>query len=245
MKSSQLFPLCFGTALAGDLISSQFLDLCLSPFKSLPFLSNPVCSGDGPNARHQEVVKHSNATTGVWTHASPCFRNGTAEYCIYSSATFAENRGISLLTTPKRAAQISQSLAFTSPEVHQGVNQDIVQTRRHRYKSIPIPGKDLGLVATEPLKVGDHIISNTVSLMIDYAAFENIPQSEMLKMQGRGVDYLPEHHRSRFLQLSTHSGAEDYLQKVEKILQTNAFDVEVEAEAETEINFYVVFNESM
>ncbi len=245
MRPSQLLTLSLAstaTALesAANLVN---IGMCRSPVHA----STPLFRDVGACSQGQDglVSQFDDEPSSLgWTHSSPCFRdtNGTSEYCAFSSATFAENRGITILTSSERARYFRQRLAFTKPEVIKGVNQDFVQDRTPVYKVVPIPGKDLGVVATKPLHRGDLIISNTASIMIDYGALEAVPPSDMLELQAAGLGHLPNEHLARILNLSTHGHIDDYLKRVEKLLATNAFDIEVGDDEED--SFYVVFPES-
>lgn len=239
MRSSQLLLLCLASASARESISNQLnIGICRSPsWPSLPLLQDPgVCSREAAASRPDLDL------ASIWTHTSPCYGNGTTEFCVYSSSTFAENRGITVLTTAQRAMYIAQKPAFTNPEVIKGVNQDLVRERELNYDLVEMPGKGIGVVAKKFLNRGDHIISNTASVIIDYAAFESVPEAEIYRLQAIGIDYLPSQHRSRFLNLSTHSQTEGYEKKVEKLLTTNAFDIEFDDDSE--YGLFVVFPES-
>jgi hypothetical protein len=240
MKARQLLPLYAALAAAKEAISSfpGAFGICRSPaHTSYPLFPDlAVCSRDGI------VSAYDGVKPSEWTHSSPCWRNGTTEFCIFSSSSFAENRGVSILTTPKRASNMARQPAFTNPEAIKGMNQDIVHDRPHVYKVVPMEGKGMGVVATRPLALGDHIMSNTASVMVDYGAFEQVPEREIQKLQASGIDYLPRAHRTRLMNLSTHSKIEGHHKLVEKILATNAFDID--NEDGEDYSFYVVFPES-
>jgi hypothetical protein len=184
-----------------------------------------------------------------WTHSSPCFRSkeNQQQYCVFSDSAFAENRGTTLVTSAKRAARLSNNPAFTDPSVTRGINQDIVRTTPAKYKVEKIEGKGMGVVATGFIGRGELIMANTVSLMFDYNAYENLERANYLELQAKAIDALPETHRQRFLDLSTHDEANfTYLEFVEKIASTNAFDIDIDPDEEDEDEengFYVVFPE--
>ncbi|TPX09823.1 uncharacterized protein E0L32_009014 [Thyridium curvatum] len=242
MRSTLFLSVCTATVLAqNSILDHSHVGICRSPLlSSLDFLfEKRICSPYGGALDNRRDEGHS-TSTGPWSH-SRCYRNGTDEFCMYTSTTFAENRGISILTTPERVAKFSKLRAFTDPKSIKDVNQDIVRTLPARYNVVPIPGKDMGVTAKQPLNRGDLIMSNTASMMIDYAAFETLPHADLQKIQAAGVDALPTAHRARFLNLSTHNPTEGYYQRVEKLLATNAFDIDVDDGGETE--FFVVFPE--
>jgi hypothetical protein len=232
---------CIVAVQANELSSRHDHGVCPLPHIPVSNWENSICNGNKTIAGSVNATLRHPTKPNPWTHNSPCYDSGSGQYCLYSSSEFAGGRGISIFSNARKAAHLLQTPAFWATRVEKHVNQDINQTTRHRYKSVTIPGKGMGLVATEPLQLGDHIMSVTASLMLDYEVFEAIPVDELRRLQARAVDVLPPDHRERFLQLSTHAGAESHIEKVDRILATNAFDVEIDDE--TGSSFYVVFNE--
>ncbi|KAL1875236.1 SET domain-containing protein 5 [Diaporthe australafricana] len=238
------FALCVAPlAVAHDISSSTPMHqagLCHSPLsRSFPLLSTPVCSNDTLITKYLSGDSHSPANR-AWTRASSCTANGTAEYCIFTSSTFANGRGIAVLTSPDRADFIANLPGFTDPELLAGENQD-EDPELSKFKMVHVPGKDMGVVATQPFQRGDHIMTFTAAIIIDYAMFDDLPEPDMHRLQAEAIDYLPSDLRGRFLNLSTHDGASGYVERVDKILRTNAFDVDVEDENTN--GLYVVFPE--
>lgn len=216
--------------------------LCHSPLsRSFPLLSTPVCSNDTLITKYLSGDSHS-PSNRAWTRASSCTANGTAEYCIFVSSTFANSRGIAVLTSPDRADYIANLPGFTDPKVLAHENRD-EDPELAKFKMVHVPGKDMGVVATQPFQQGDHIMTFTPAIVIDYAMFDELPEADMHRLQAEAIDYLPTELRGRFLNLSTHDGASGYIERVDKILRTNAFDVDVEDENTN--GLYVVFPESL
>lgn len=225
---------------------------CHSPsLDTFPLLSTPICANDTLTTKYQASARGT--PHPVWTRASSCLtattNNGTDEFCVFSSATFARGRGISVITTPQRAAFFAQLPAFdarTSEAVLRDENRDPVTTDGGAAKAPfvvqHVPGKDVGVVATRPIYRGDHLMSFTPAIVIDYGAFEGLGGEEMRALQAEAVHLLPGELRGRFMGLSTHDGASGHLERVDKILRTNAFDVDVQDEGE--YGLYVVFPES-
>ncbi|KAJ0341784.1 hypothetical protein COL922a_001878 [Colletotrichum nupharicola] len=241
MKPS-LILLGAGSTLAAlrDSISSRPDEICISSQLLAASSSNPVCRNkDGLTLSHSDEAQNplkGSATSFSWTKTSPCFKNGTdsLEFCIFHSQTYG-NKGISIITDAERAAHITRSWGFTKPESLEGTNQPL-----QKYHVAKVPGKDYGLVATVPIKRGEIIVKETASLLIDYAAFANVPPAEMKKMQAHAVDYLPFNHRSQFMNMSAHGYQGDHLSMVDKIIVTNTFDVEMD-DAKRDDDFYAVF----
>lgn len=215
--------------------------LCQSPIlRSFPLLSTPVCSNDTHITKYQASLGH-NAADRAWTRASTCTANGTEEYCVFVSTTFAGGRGIGVVTSPERADYIANLPAFTDEYALVDENKEL-DSPLLPFEFVHVPGKDMGVVATRPIYRGDHLMSFTPAMVIDYGAFDNLPNADVQRLQTEAVDRLPRTLRERFLNLSTHDGAADYLEKVDKILRTNAFDVDILDENDN--GLYVVFPES-
>ncbi|KAK3990665.1 hypothetical protein QBC44DRAFT_341776 [Cladorrhinum sp. PSN332] len=147
--------------------------------------------------------------------------------------------------TERRAAHIAKYPAFVDPDLVKNINQDLKRTIPAKYDMKEFPGKGMGLVAKEHIRRGDLVMANTVSLMIDYRAFEELPKEHYTQLQAAAVDYLPEAHREAILALSTHDGTDrTHIQRIDKIAATNAFDIDADEEDEVQDHgFYVVFPE--
>ncbi|KAK4458776.1 hypothetical protein QBC42DRAFT_276040 [Cladorrhinum samala] len=183
----------------------------------------------------------------LWTHTKPCFNSTKSELeiCVFADEKFANGRGASFVMTERRAAHVAKAPAFKDPELVKHTNQDIHRTAPAKYDMKEIPGKGMGLIAKQHIRRGDLIMANTVSLMIDYRAFEELPKEHYTQLQAAAVDYLPEAHREAILALSTHDDTDrTYIQRVDKIAATNAFDIEPDEDDEVQdYGFYVVFPE--
>lgn len=183
----------------------------------------------------------------AWTHSNQCFTSAKSgvEFCAFTDNNFADGRGTSFVMPARRADYIATSPAFTDPEVIAGVNQDLVRTIPAVYEMREFPGKGMGLVAAKPIRRGDLIMANTVSLVIDYRAFEDLPKDEYQQLQAFAVDNLPAAHRDAIMRLSTHFASDlPHVARVDKIAATNAFDIEPDADdAEQDHGFFVVFPE--
>lgn len=248
MKSSQLLPWYAASVLAKDF---AIFDLpstgeCRSSSLLGGIFKAPECSGKDLTT---EVYggQVSLSVPGEWPISSPCARNGTHEFCIYASSRFAAGRGIAVFTSPERAEQLANSPAFTDPAVT-GAIPELNAEESPKWRVEAMPGKGMGLIATKNFRVGDHIMSATPSVMIDYNVFYSLSDNQIAAMQGDGIAYLPPRHRAIFMNLSTHDAAENYVVQVAKVIQTNAFDLEESGviskrEGETE-SWYTVFPES-
>ncbi|KAK4151243.1 hypothetical protein C8A00DRAFT_17328, partial [Chaetomidium leptoderma] len=182
----------------------------------------------------------------VWTHSSPCFQGAGADepICAFTDTNFAEGRGISLVTTARRASYLATTPPLTDPDVVKGINQDLNRTIRARYEMREIPGKGMGLIATEHIMRGDPIMANTASLMIDYRAFNELSRPEYTGLQAHAVANLDRAHQTILLNLSSHDPAAaqtlPLTDLIDKIAATNGFDIDPSDDDPDQHNSYFV-----
>jgi hypothetical protein len=145
-----------------------------------------------------------------------------------------------MLTSPERADYVASLPVFRDANVLARENKD-PDPALSPLDFVHIPGKDMGVVAKRPIYRGDHLMSFTPAVVIDYGAFENLPYQDIMKLQMGMVDQLPNELKGRFLNLSTHDEAGSHNERIDKILKTNAFDIELSDE--NEYGLFVVFPE--
>ena len=182
-----------------------------------------------------------------WTHSSPCIQGDDADdpICVFTDTTFADGRGISLVTVARRAGHLATTPAFAEPDTVKGINHDLGQTPPAKYEMRELPGKGMGLIATAPIRRGDQIMANTASLMIDYRAFSELTKAQYTSLQSHAVDHLPPQHRALLLSLSTHTTSPSHLSHpdlVDKIAATNSFDIDPDSDdPDQHHSFFVLF----
>ncbi|KAL2188368.1 SET domain-containing protein [Thermothelomyces heterothallicus CBS 203.75] len=209
----------------------------------------PVCVADQRYLERQDDESGDALRQHIWTHSSPCLQGRYAEQpiCVFTDTTFADGRGISLVTTPQRARYLASKPAFTRPETVRGINQDLNRTVPAKYEMRHIPGKGMGLIATSHIRRGDLIVANTASLMIDYRAFNELSKREYTSLQAAAVSHLPSFHADRLLALSAHVTDTSHLAReelIEKIAATNSFDIDPdEDDPDQHHSFFVLFPE--
>ncbi|KAI0128394.1 hypothetical protein BJ170DRAFT_579983 [Xylariales sp. AK1849] len=248
MRAIQLLTFYAATVLAGDSIRNV-IDYGLSrPQELLGPSANPIClDGFAGPVLNEIFDEQRTVADSLWPFSTPCARNGTREYCIYSNPDFAGGRGITIFTNAARAVDIAKSSAFTDPAVFGSLDK-MNAAGSPRWRVEEVQGKGMGMIASQHLEVGDHIMSTTASVMIDYSVFSDVAEAQLLQMQVDGVNYLPPKHRATLMNLSTHDHADSYEAQVSKVLLTNSFDIQdtgiiSKTEEEEEENFYTVFPE--
>ena len=233
---------------SGSVLADGTGSICLPESEYLATGQNPLIgqeSGDSNWPCNNGTCDGSGVHR--WAHSSPCFKSTKTDhnYCVFTDNGFAEGRGTSFVTTAERADHLATYPAFTEPDTIRGMNQDLVRTLPAVYAMQEFPGKGMGLVAKSDIRRGDLIMANTVSLMIDYRVFDDLPDDEWMELQALAVDHLPGPHRSTLMNLSTHNAGDlPHHERVNKITTTNAFDIDAgEGDEEQDSGFFVVFPE--
>ncbi|KAK3905518.1 SET domain-protein 5 [Staphylotrichum tortipilum] len=174
------------------------------------------------------------ASKGIpWTQPLYCATIEVAEkFCVYSSSTFNDGSGISLIAKPETAAGVV------------GVIQDPMpawRSRRHiapsgcpriklddlSYTVIPVPGKGLGVVATRRITQLETIMTSFPAIIADNELFpsdEDERPARADRLFQRALDQLPD--QERFLSLARSKG--EGVHPVDDVIRTNAFGITVD-----------------
>ncbi|KAJ4344132.1 hypothetical protein N0V95_006336 [Ascochyta clinopodiicola] len=156
-----------------------------------------------------------------WTFWPECFsnENTTDAYCLFSDQSFANGRGIFIVTTEPLAYSMLQKQAFQDPSsLHRSNQYANPPFEQHEF---PIKGR--GLVANKTLFRGDQIFASTPLLITDPDAYKLV-EPERLDLLYRGVESLPEASRKLFWELLDHFKGDP----VDDRINTNNFEVEVD-----------------
>lgn len=156
-----------------------------------------------------------------WTFWPECFsnENTTDAYCLFSDQTFANGRGIFIITTEPLAYGMLQKQAFRNPKSLSRSNQHANPPfEQHEF---PIKGR--GLIANKTLFRGDQIFASTPLLLTDPDAYK-LAEPERLDLLYRGVETLPEASRELFWELLGHFKGDP----VDGRINTNNFEVVVD-----------------
>ncbi|KAH8673929.1 hypothetical protein BX600DRAFT_547574 [Xylariales sp. PMI_506] len=248
MKGLQILASGAVAVLAKEAIPHRVVDYGLAKIQELlGVVSSPPIVTEAPTRTLENLgIDYYDMAAQLWPFSTPCVYNvnETRNFCVYSNPDFANGRGISVLTSPDRAVGIAQSRALADPSVFANM-RDLNAPDSPRWRVEAIPGKDYGLVATRNLEIGEHIMSTTASLMIDYNVFYELLEEDVHAMQVEAVNYFPPKHRSLFMNLSTHDEVDGIEERVDKIILTNSFDIAdtdvLPEELQQDNNFYTVF----
>jgi len=161
----------------------------------------------------------------TWVRGHTCYLRQGVEFCAYVDPTFNGGQGVALLTSEERLRKIISQDSFkaaSDASTTQGA-----AGRRVPYRDVEVPGKGLGLVATEPIRDLSLIMSHTPAVMADGKAIDALSVKDFAELTCQGIELLPEHHRAQYLNLSTHSVPVNYTMKVYQIFARNAFRTSV------------------
>jgi len=154
------------------------------------------------------------ASSNPWSRGAVCRRAGREEFCAFTHATFNNGEGISLITTAARILALGSQppLDLVNPDSDDPANKDAgprgtVSHHPPPYRDVPIPGKGIGLVATEPIRAGRRIMTRTPAVMVDDKAFRGLRKDDQAILLVQAIVGLPEEHRNRFLNLSSSQDA--------------------------------------
>ncbi|KAJ4544270.1 hypothetical protein HRR83_004709 [Exophiala dermatitidis] len=162
-----------------------------------------------------------------------------APLCVFTNASFASGRGISIFTTPAIAAEMASLLPFHNPTAltSRGINhgyppqasststsksESQSQTQTPWYTA-PIPGKGTGMLASQQLHRGDLILATTPYLL---SYMENllstVDREHYLRI---AIEQLPERSKEHYLSLAKIYG--DPRVVVQDVVKANAFEMQV------------------
>lgn len=173
-----------------------------------------------------DLHSNDNSTTAFapWCYEPICTRvlDGIgSKLCVYTSKTFANNRGLSLFTTPEASEKIVASAPFRTPDV---LSENAVNVVKSNWYTKLTPGKGLGMFAKADIQLGETITANTPVLI---AFTEGIlPKSEREEFLRIAVDQLPVTTRNSLLELSNLYDDQDI--SLQGRISGNAFDLQID-----------------
>ncbi len=180
-----------------------------------------VCLASQPAEANQTIQgKDAPSILAPWVKGTGCRRTTAgAEYCAYTLPSFNGGEGLSMITSPEKMAELA-ALAALKEYAQSPVQGSAASTL---YAAVDVPGKGMGLAATKPIRRGTRIMARTPALMVDGRALDNLSKGQVAELLGQAVEALPSAHSDALLNLSTHTGSDDHLEKVYKIFAINAF----------------------
>jgi hypothetical protein len=169
---------------------------------------------------HQVCPVFANGLTSTsfpWTHNPTCFEafthNGDEDkketFCTYTNSRFANDRGISIITTPEVATQYL--LESFSHEDQEDRGQELYEARETE-------NRGTGLFAKKKAQPGETLILKHPVVIITRDLLHGRAREERHKLLELAVQQLPEKTRKTFLGLSKSRGGFE----LDDVMQTNA-----------------------
>jgi hypothetical protein len=153
-------------------------------------------------------VVQDGATTNTfpWTHNPICVKavvplpegnghQGTHfHFCVYTNTVFNSGRGLSLITTPESAAELTADVF--SPYFDDTLNVDSL------WEMKDVKGKGKGLFATRPITAGTTLIFKSPVLFVSKEALAISSRQHRSLLLRTAVNQLPEESRRLVMELS-------------------------------------------
>ncbi|KAI1865136.1 hypothetical protein JX265_008183 [Neoarthrinium moseri] len=225
MRGVDLLHFCAAVVVAKHSIAAV-VDQGWCTWQSLLYGVEDAQCSEGRLEFNEPADENHLSVASSWPVATSCVSggNGTRTYCIYTDRDVARERGITIITTPSEALKLAKTTAFKDLKGYDHV-KDLNAAESLRWRVEEVPGKGMGLIANRNLHAGDHIMSVSASIMIDYGLFMDIGEDVRTQMQARAIRSLPLNHQPAFLNLSTHDAVQSFEEQVDRIILTNAFDI--------------------
>ncbi|KAI1100264.1 SET domain-containing protein [Jackrogersella minutella] len=195
-------------------------DTCTYPNPLLiPQVDNCVPTKSVP-IEHKKPSNEAKSPLKAWKSSGLCRGIRADRFCVFANPSFNHGAGVSVITTGKSISTIATLPAFRDNDEAR-LEPNLKSTLP--YREVEIVGKDIGLIATRTIEAGELIMARTPAIMVDEKAIQILGQKPVSELLIRAANDLPPQHRESLLNLSTHSAASDYGNRLYKILQTNSF----------------------
>lgn len=160
---------------------------------------------------------------GQCTRHGPCYRGGDTEFCVFTATANDSRRRPTVLSV---VAERERALSITHFSSNSAAHTDH-HPSEPRYTISSVPGKGLGVISTGSLARGDHIMSDSPTLIVDHCMMATVPQYDLAWLMNEAASRLSEGQRNRTLSLAVFGDAppdEHYL--VGRIYATSAYMVD-------------------
>jgi hypothetical protein len=157
------------------------------------------------------------STSFPWTYNPPCIvavlpdgdESSKETFCVYTNGRFANNRGISIITTPDVATPYL--LESFSHEDQEDRGEELYEARESA-------GRGVGLFTKEKVKAGQTVILKHPVVIISRGLLHGRAREERHRLLELAVKQLPEKTTKEFLGLAKSRGGFE----LDDIVQTNA-----------------------
>ncbi|KAK0609578.1 hypothetical protein B0T17DRAFT_134101 [Bombardia bombarda] len=251
---------CFSLPLSHLVLLLHLLFVLFAPIPVTAISLQTQCPSDfiSPSpSRHRSCPVPVDDETGhdssprPWTHPPYCLTPhlptssaAVDKLCVYTSSSYNDNSGISIIATPETAAALANAVQNPLPAWH--ARQHIARRGRLQshelsrkdtkndkasplpYTVITIPGKGQGVVATRHIAQFETILTSFPAMVVDNELFpveeDEGPPAEGPRLFQRALERLSDRERFEDLARSRRE-AEHGVHIVEDVIRTNAFGI--------------------
>lgn len=140
-------------------------------------------------------------------------------YCAYSRPSFANGRGIVLVSTAYNAEEASHLPAFANPSIDGEGDSEL-------FRVVEMPGKGLGLVAKQLIRRGQRIMAHPPAIVVHRRFIDDIDLKGQYRLFADAAAQLPEATKKTFMDQMGQSGNHESTgHKVHDIMHTNSFEL--------------------
>ena len=221
-----MLPYLLRQQVLGFLILAFALRSAASPLEPEEIGSSPQIQDAflNPPPRECPVLQDGLTTNSFpWTHPPTCLpliipastgsHSGLHQtFCVYTNTAFRNGRGISIITSPKTAAELSSEVWET------GVGHTAAPETGSQWESKETEGKGIGLFAKRTLESGETLILQSPVLIVSREVLSSVSHSRRSALLEKAVAQLPPKSRDLIMNLSRRGGDS----VIEDILNVNA-----------------------
>jgi hypothetical protein len=170
-----------------------------------PAIQDPLINP--PSTSCPVVQDGATTNTFPWTHSPICaeiivpspesdaHQGMQRNFCVYTNALFNNGRGLSLITTPEVAAELTAEVF--SPYFDESPNYNLPWEMKEA------TGKGKGLFATRPITAGDTLILKSPVLFVSREMMATPSRQHRSVLLRTAVSQLPEESRKLVMELSS------------------------------------------
>ncbi|OLN98038.1 SET domain-containing protein 5-like protein 3 [Colletotrichum chlorophyti] len=194
----------------------EYQSLCGSKDSTLdpgsPTLKGVAVNGTVPKQQPKKDIWRSDEG---WVDLHAC----AGVYCAYSRPSFANGRGVVLISTPYNAEEASHLSAFGRDSIEGEGDSRLFRVEE-------MPGKGLGLVANKLIRRGQRIMAHPPAVVIHRRFIDDVDLDGQYRMLDVAVSNLPDATREAFMaQMGQSQGHKSTGHRIHDIMHTNSFEL--------------------
>ena len=179
--------------------------------------------------------------TTPWNEPGHCSDTKGTTFCVFSSNSFNDGEGITIITTQEVAATLAELPIWSSFESDSQITQ--LGDTDPRYHDEEIPGKGVGLVSDRIIRRGEMIMNRKPSFLADERIINDVLVVDTLFPEA--FANLPSSHQNAYLNLSTHIPVDNPTDKIRGIMLSNSFNIQVRDSHDAVQTFCATFLEGI